>query len=89
MPASRLSDVVNPGTFRCVNVECEGDAMIRLKRLGICGERTIEVMLPGDPMVLRVVGSRLGISRQLAESVIVDQDCDTVTSVQADAVEDA
>ena len=89
MPTSRLSDVTNPGKFRCVSVECVGDAMVRLKRLGICGERTVEVIQPGDPMVLKVVGSRLGVSRRLAESVIVSPICETSMSGQADAVKNA
>ncbi|MCH2201482.1 MAG: ferrous iron transport protein A [Fuerstiella sp.] len=87
MPASRLSDVLSPGTVRCVDVECEGEAMIRLKRMGICGERMIEVIQPGDPMVVRVVGSRLGLSRRLAASVVVEQVCDVMTSAKPDAVE--
>ena len=89
MPGTRLSDVTNPGAFRCVDVECDGDAMIRLKRLGICARRRIEVVQPGDPMVLRVVGSRLGVSRQLAEFVTVERMCDRTTSIEADAVKHA
>ena len=89
MPGTRLSDVTDPGAFHCVDVECDGDAMIRLKRLGICARRTIEVVQPGDPMVLRVVGSRLGISHQLAEFVRVERTCDQTTSLEAGAVKDA
>jgi len=87
MSTSRLSDVTSPGEFRCVDVQCDGDAMIRLKRLGICDKRTIEVLQPGDPMVLRVIGSRLGVSRRLAESVIVDTISKTATSAPADTVQ--
>ena len=87
MSTSRLSDVTNPGEFRCVDVKCDGDAMIRLKRLGICDKRTIEVIQPGDPMVLRVIGSRLGVSRRLAESVIVDTISETVTLASTDTVQ--
>lgn len=46
---------------------------MRLKRLGICPGRQIDVIQPGDPMVLVVVGARLGISRKLASRVLVSQ----------------
>ncbi|MEO2031822.1 MAG: FeoA family protein [Planctomycetaceae bacterium] len=89
MPGTRLSDVTEPGAFRCVRVECEGDAMIRLKRLGICARRGIEVIQPGDPMVLRVVGSRLGVSRQLAEFVTVETMQDPAKPIRAAEVKHA
>ena len=89
MPTLRLSDVTRPGEYRCVTVECNGDAMIRLKRLGICDGRTINVMQPGNPMVLQVIGSRLGVSRRLAESVVVQSICQVATSpaVPADTIQ--
>ncbi|MCH2211799.1 MAG: ferrous iron transport protein A [Fuerstiella sp.] len=87
MPTSRLSDLLIPGKVRCVNVECTGDAMVRLKRMGICDQSIIEVIQPGDPMVLRVVGTRLGVSRRLAESVVVDRVSTVVSSTQFDADE--
>lgn len=89
MSGTRLSEIAQPGTFRCVSVDCVGNAMIRLKRLGICGDRLIEVIQPGDPMVLKVVGSRLGVSRQLAEFVVVDRIVDGAASGEADTVEHA
>ena len=70
-----------------MDVKCDGDAMVRLKRLGICNKRTIEVIQVGDPMVLRVIGSRLGVSRRLAESVIVDTLSQTTTLASTDTVQ--
>ena len=61
--------------------------MVRLKRMGICDQSIIEVIQPGDPMVLRVVGTRLGVSRRLAESVVVDRVSTVVSSTQFDADE--
>ena len=43
----------------------------RLKALGVCEGRTIEVLRTGDAWVLRVLGSRIGISRELAASVLL------------------
>lgn len=44
----------------------------RLKTLGVCAGRQIEVVKDGDPMILRVFSSRIGMSGSLAESVWVD-----------------
>ena len=61
-----------PGTFRCIEITGEGEPAIRLKRMGICSGRHITIVQSGDPMILRVVGARIGLSRELAATVIVD-----------------
>lgn len=49
-----------------------GDAETgRLKALGLCVGRKLQVTRPGDPLIVRVLGSRVGISRRLAERVHV------------------
>ena len=63
-------------TFRSGQVVCEsltgeGPEVVRLKRMGICSGRRIDVIQTGDPMILGVVGTRLGISRKLASRVLV------------------
>lgn len=80
MSTTPLSDISLPGRFRCTSVDCEGDAAIQLKRLGVCDGRLLEVMQPGDPMVLRVVGAQIGVSRMLASSVRVESQPATVTA---------
>jgi len=50
-------------------IETGGDDMQRLKTLGICVGRRIEIIKPGDPMIVRVFGSRLGLSASLASGV--------------------
>lgn len=57
------------------HVEAADDDMRRLMTLGICVGRRLELVQRGDPMILRVFGSRLGVSRRLAERVQV-QPCD-------------
>ena len=59
------------GDHECVDVEGSGDSAVRLKRLGICSGRRLTVLRSGDPMILRVVGSRIAVSRSLARSVVV------------------
>ena len=43
----------------------------RLQALGVCQGRRVEMMQAGDPLIVRVVGSKVGLSHRLAESVIV------------------
>lgn len=52
-------------------VDATDDDSLRLKSLGICTGRRVELVQSGDPMIVRVVGSRVGISRRLAERVLV------------------
>lgn len=47
-------------------IETAGDDAQRLKTLGICIGRRIEVIKSGDPLIIRVFGSRLGLSASLA-----------------------
>jgi len=53
-------------------VEAEDDSMDRLKALGICLGRQVELVKAGDPLIVRVFGSRLGISSRLANRVLVE-----------------
>jgi len=44
----------------------------RLKTLGVCLGRRVELVRAGDPLILKVFGSRLGISAELAARVSVE-----------------
>jgi Fe2+ transport system protein FeoA len=44
----------------------------RLKTLGVCVGRRVELMRVGDPLILKVFGSRLGLSAELAARVQVE-----------------
>lgn len=67
-----LSEVRKPGMFCIQTVAGDDEASLRLKRLGMCEKRRVEVVNAGNPMVVRVVGSRVGLSRELAQLVTVD-----------------
>ena len=67
-----LSDA-SAGTYSCVRLDASGDDSIRMKRLGICEKRSLEIVNCGDPMIVKVCGSQIGISRQLAGLVTVRQ----------------
>jgi len=44
----------------------------RLKTLGVCVGRRVELVRAGDPLILKVFGSRLGLSAELAARVQVE-----------------
>ena len=68
-PETRL-DALPPRQCAVVRrIETDGDDVQRLKTLGICVGRRLEVVRTGDPLVVRVFGSRLGLSASLAARV--------------------
>ncbi len=75
---------MTPGNAVCRHVDGAGSHATRLKRLGICVGRTLEVVQAGDPMILRVVGARIGLSKQLASLVTVEPSANTGSDALAD-----
>lgn len=61
-----------PGTPALVTgIDADGDDIGRLMAMGVCVGRQIELVKPGDPLILRVFGTRIGVSARLAERVFV------------------
>ena len=54
------------------SIETDNEEMQRLKMLGVCVGRRVELVKGGDPLILRVFGSRLGLSAALAARVHVE-----------------
>ena len=48
-------------------IDASNDDIDRLKSMGVCVGRKVELIQPGDPMILRVFGSRIGVSARLAQ----------------------
>lgn len=53
-------------------VDTDDEDTNRLKTLGICLGRRVELMRVGDPLILKIFGSRLGLSASLAARVHVE-----------------
>ena len=53
-------------------VDTDDDDTHRLKTLGICLGRRVELVRVGDPLILKVFGSRLGLAASLAARVHVE-----------------
>lgn len=58
--------------LRIVGVQAECDDAARLQALGVCVGRRLYVLQTGDPMIVRVVGARVGLSARLAAAVWVE-----------------
>ncbi|TWT46912.1 FeoA family protein [Botrimarina hoheduenensis] len=54
---------------RVARIVGDSQDVVRLKALGVCEGRWVEVLRQGDAWVLRVLGSRIGVSRRLIDSV--------------------
>lgn len=66
-------DRLTPRLCACVRrIDSEDEDIARLKTLGVCVGRQVEIIKPGDPLILRVFGSRLGMSSSLARRVWVE-----------------
>lgn len=63
------------GLFRVMHVDANCDDAARLKAMGVCIGRRLSLVQSGDPLIVCVVGSRIGISARLAEAVFVQPDC--------------
>jgi Fe2+ transport system protein FeoA len=53
-------------------VETDDEDTQRLKTLGVCVGRRVELVRVGDPLILKIFGSRLGLSAELARRVHVE-----------------
>ena len=53
-------------------VDTDDEDTNRLKTLGICLGRRVELVRVGDPLILKIFGSRLGLSASLAQRVHVE-----------------
>ena len=52
-------------------IDAADDAMQRLMAMGLCVGREIEVVRQGNPLILRILGARIGVSGRLARHVVV------------------
>lgn len=53
------------------SVEAPDSDLERLMAMGVCGGRTVEMVKLGDPLILKVYGTRVGVSARLARRILV------------------
>jgi Fe2+ transport system protein FeoA len=62
-----LTDLPEGTTGRVVSLDVRDEVDLqRLEIMGLCEGRTVEVVKRGDPMIVRVLGTRIGIAAELA-----------------------
>ena len=54
------------------DVDTDDEETARLKTLGVCPGRRVEVVRGGDPFILKIFGTRLGLAGTLATRVRVE-----------------
>jgi Fe2+ transport system protein FeoA len=54
------------------DVETDDEETARLKTLGVCPGRRVELIRGGDPIILKIFGTRLGLAGTLAARVRVE-----------------
>jgi Fe2+ transport system protein FeoA len=57
---------------RIVRVEAEPPDRERLELVGLCAGRRVEVVQAGDPVIVRVFGTRIGLAAVLARTILVE-----------------
>jgi len=67
----KLSDL-HVGDCAIIHDVTEAEDLNRLKAMGVCIDRRIELVQKGDPLIFKVFGSRIGLSARLAEHVEVE-----------------
>ena len=71
--------LARPGNFLCTEIDDSLLSPARMNSLGICVGRPLELVSTGDPMIVRVSGTAVGLSKQLAATVLVTEQPTTVT----------
>ncbi|NOY42067.1 MAG: ferrous iron transport protein A [Planctomycetes bacterium] len=57
---------------RIAGLQVDDDDATRLKAMGICVGRQVQLVRAGDPLIVRILGARIGLSARLAEGVSVE-----------------
>ena len=69
MKITRLPEL-SPGTVaRVAELQVNATDATRLKAMGICLGRRVQLIQAGDPLIVRVLGARLGLSSRLAAEI--------------------
>ncbi len=53
-------------------IESNDESLHRLMAMGLCLGREVEVVRHGNPLILRFLGARVGVSSRLAQHILVE-----------------
>lgn len=68
---SQSLGVAEPGVYRCVRVDDSAAGMTRLSQLGLCEGRDFQIVTSGNPIVVQIEQTTVGISNILADRILV------------------
>lgn len=67
-------DELPSGTHGLVHhIDAADAALHRLMAMGLCVGRKVEVVRQGHPLILGLLGARIGVSERLARHIIVER----------------
>lgn len=69
----RFSELPSGSRAIVQRVKPSEGAMQRLMAMGLCVGRELEVVRQGNPLILRLLGARIGVSSRLARHVVVER----------------
>ncbi|MDA1044635.1 MAG: FeoA family protein [Verrucomicrobia bacterium] len=79
LPTTKLVELEPHKWGEIVDIDVPEEEKRRMMSMGICPGRTVELVLRGDPLIVRVFGTRIGLSARLADRITVVpcvDDCD-------------
>ena len=68
-----LNEVRVGASVRIKHLNTAPDVKVRLREMGFCEEQRIKLLLKHTNVICQVCNVRLGISKQLAESIMVER----------------
>ncbi len=72
-----------------VSVDANDEDLHRLMAMGVCEKHAVQLVQAGDPLILKVLGSRIGLSARLAHRIRVQPHEDPSAAItHAPAVDD-
>ena len=66
-----IFDMAPKSSGRIHTVDSTADLTARLESLGMCEGRTVRLVKHGEPCIVNVYGSRVGIARDIARQIHV------------------
>jgi len=54
------------------HIENADHALHRLMAMGLCVGREVEVVRQGNPLILRLITARVGVSSRLAQQILIE-----------------
>ncbi len=72
MTAVQLPKLPPDSLARVAGLQLDDEDATRLKAMGVCVGRQLQLVRAGDPLIVRILGARIGLSARLAEGVTVE-----------------